>query len=147
MTSTFVKVAVTALLMPKMYVHIHMFKDWESIFSSPWGMGVQTFPVTTERLTAQQPSRNEVLLCPQVDIACFVMQELLVEGFIAEMLIWNLSTRACIEKCCSIQQQLEEKLVLLLLNLQINRWRWYIRLWYSHLQIRKVVEGVNNLGK
>lgn len=94
----------------------------ENLFSVPHGgTGVQTFPVTTERLTAQQPSRNEVLLCPQVDGACFVMQELLVEDFIAEVLIWNLSTRAGVEKCCSIQQQLEEKLVLLLLSLQINR--------------------------
>lgn len=63
-------------------------------------MGIQNFSVTTERLALEQPSKNEVLYCPRVDVACFVMQELLVEDFIAEMLIWNLSTRACIEKCC-----------------------------------------------
>lgn len=123
----------------KMYVCINTFKGWESVFSTSWGAGIQTFPVTAERLAPEQPSRNEVLFCPWVDIACFVMQELLVEDFIAEMLIWNVSTRACIEKHCIIQQQLEEKLVVLSLSLQINRWRLYVGLWFSHLQSRKVV--------
>lgn len=48
------------------------------------------------------------------------MQEVLVEDFIAEMFIWNPSTKVCIENSFLTQQQLEEKLLFLLPSHQIN---------------------------
>lgn len=85
------------------------------------GRGGTNLPCSHGQAGTRERSKDEELLCPRVDIASSVMQEGLVKDFIAEVIIWNLSKRAGMEKHYQVHQQLEEKLVFLLQSLQNDK--------------------------